>query len=632
MQEDVAGLELGPIGNCNVSALVDRRARVVWCCLPRPDSTPVFDALLQSRHGVPAEGAFGIELEGAVRSEQAYDAGTAILRTRLLDATGSGIEVTDFAPRFITRDRVFRPAQIVRRVRPLPNGSGSGSGPGAGPGARDRPRHLPRIRIRVHPQGEWGAAQPEVVRGSHHLRFLLPSLTLRLNTSAPLTYVAEGTWFTLHEGVSLLLGPDETFAGSIEETARDFEEQTALYWRRWTRRLALPLQWQDAVMRAAITLKLCQYEDTGAILAALTTSLPEAPGSGRNWDYRYCWLRDAFFVVRALNGLAEVGTMEGYLRWLYDVVRGAQADPASGGVHVQPLYGIGLEAALPERTVQRAAGYRGMGPVRVGNQAHQHFQHDVYGNVVLGAAQAFHDRRLLRPADAGDFAALEAMGERAFRLHDQPDAGMWELRSRSRVHTSSSLMCWAACDRLAHVARALGLAGREAFWHEREAFWRTRAATIRRAIETRAWNPERGAFVESFEGRTLDASVLLMAEVGFLPPRDPRFVSTVNALDAALAHGPFMRRYEAADDFGLPETTFNVCSFWRIDALARIGRRGEAVEAFEALLARRTALGLLSEDLDPKTGELWGNFPQTYSMVGIINGAVRLSAPWDSVV
>jgi GH15 family glucan-1,4-alpha-glucosidase len=234
---------------------------------------------------------------------------------------------------------------------------------------------------------------------------------------------------------------------------------------------------------------------------------------------------------------------------------------------------------------------------------------------------------LLRRADAADFAALEAMGEQAWRLHDQPDAGMWELRTRQRVHTSSALMCWAACDRLAHVALALGPA-----LGPRAALWRARAQTIRQAIEQRAWSDERQAFAESLGGRDLDASVLLMGEVGFLAPQDPRFVKTVRALEEALCDGPFMRRYEAADDFGRPQTAFNVCSFWRIDALARIGQRERAREAFEAMLARRNPLGLLSEDLDPASGELWGNFPQTYSLVGIINGAVRLSAAWDSVV
>jgi GH15 family glucan-1,4-alpha-glucosidase len=364
---------------------------------------------------------------------------------------------------------------------------------------------------------------------------------------------------------------------------------------------------------------MCQFEETGAIVAAMTTSIPEAPNTERNWDYRYCWLRDAFFVVRALNSLSEVGTMEDYLRWLNDVVRGAR------GGHVQPLFGIGLEQRLTENLVPSLSGYRGMAPVRTGNQAFEHVQHDVYGNIVLGAAQAFFDHRLFRRADARDFAELEGMGEQAWRLHDQPDAGMWELRTRARVHTSSSLMCWAACDRLAKIAVVFGK-------DNRQALWRSRADQIRATILARAWSEKRQAFAESFGGNELDASVLLMAEVGFIEPRDPRFVKTIEALEATLCDGPFMRRYEAPDDFGKPETAFNVCSFWRIDALARVGRADEAREIFEALLACRNHVGLLSEDLHVASGELWGNFPQTYSMVGIINGAVRLSQPWDSRV
>jgi GH15 family glucan-1,4-alpha-glucosidase len=594
-----ASLELGVIGNCAISALVNKQGRIVWCCLPRFDGDPVFHSLLNSTEELPDSGSFAVEIEKLSHSEQHYEPGTAILRTRLFDTDGNAIEITDFAPRFFHRDRVFRPAQLVRRVRVLLG--------------------HPRIRIVVQPLSRWGSAAPVLTHGSNHIRFVGPDQTLRLSTNAPLTYIAKESWFALQVPVSLLLGADETLAGGIEETARDFEEQTSLYWRTWTRRLALPLEWQDAVIRAAITLKLCQFEDTGAIIAAMTTSIPEAPHSQRNWDYRYCWLRDAFFVVRALNSLSEVGTMEEYLRWLNDVMRGA------AGGHVQPLYGIGLEKELPESMLGHLAGYRGMGPVRVGNQAAEHFQHDVYGNIVLGAAQAFHDHRLFKRADASDFTLLESMGEQAWLLHNQPDAGMWELRTRSRIHTSSSLMCWAACDRLAKIARTLGA-------KERASFWGERATIIRDTILANAWSDTRQAFVESFGGKDLDASVLLMAEVGFIDPRDPRFIKTVEALEATLCDGPFMRRYEAPDDFGLPETAFNVCSFWRIDALARIGRTAQAREIFEALLASRNHLGLLSEDLHTSTGELWGNFPQTYSMVGVINGAVRLSAPWDTVV
>ena len=593
-----ASLALALIGNCAVNALIDAQARMVWCCMPRPDADPVFHALLDSAGGLGLDGSMSVELEGMSQCSQQYEPGTAVLRTRMFDGQGAGIEILDFAPRYRSRDRIFRPAQLVRRVRPL-----------AG---------HPRIRFIVRPRSEWGAGVPALTRGSNHLRFVTPDWTLRLNTNVPLTYLIDETWFALHGPVSLLLGPDESLQGGIEETARSFEEETLGYWRQWTSRLALPLEWQDAVIRAAITLKLCQFEETGAIIAAVTTSIPEAPNSQRNWDYRYCWLRDAFFVVRALNSLSEIGTMEGYLRWLQDVVHSSQG-------HVQPLYGIGLEASLPERLISGPAGYRGMGPVRVGNQAHEHFQHDVYGNIVLGAAQAFHDHRLLRRGDAEDFRRLEPFGEQAWLLHEQPDAGMWELRTRARVHTSSSLMCWAACDRLMKIAQTLGL-------NERAAFWAQRAELIREKILRLSWNEQRSAFAESFGGQDLDASVLLMCEVGFIQPRDPRFVSTLAAMEQSLCDGPFMRRYEAPDDFGRPETAFNVCSFWRIDALARTGRVQEARELFETLLAHRNHVGLLSEDIAPTSGELWGNFPQTYSMVGIINGAMRLSRPWDEVV
>jgi GH15 family glucan-1,4-alpha-glucosidase len=592
-----ANLNLGLIGNCTISALIDAQARMVWCCMPRFDSDPVFHALLDSADGIGEEGSFQIQLEGCQTSEQAYDENTAILRTRLFDGRGGAIEVTDFAPRFFRHERPFRPMQLVRRVRAI--------------------QGAPRIRIVLRPRADWGRTTPSRTRGSNHLRFVTPDRTVRLTTDAPITYILDETLFTLSGSINLLIGSDETLEGGIDENARWLEEHTSHYWRQWSRRLALPLEWQPAVIRAAITLKLCLFEETGAIVAAMTTSLPEAPGSERNWDYRYCWLRDAFFVVRALNSLSEVGTMEDYLRWLGDAVG------QSAGGHIQPLYGIGLERELPETTLDHLSGYRGHRPVRVGNQAAEHFQHDVYGNIVLGAAQAFHDHRLLRRGTREEFALLEVVGERAFAIHDQPDAGMWELRTRARVHTSSVLMNWAACDRLAKIAETFDLADRAALWHGR-------AVLIRDKILKLAWSEERQAFAESFGGRELDASVLLMAEVGLIDPMDPRFIKTVDALEASLCDGPYMRRYEAPDDFGVPETSFNICAFWRIDALARIGRKTQAREIFNALLAVRNPLGLLSEDTHPVTGELWGNFPQTYSMVGIINAAVRLSEPWDS--
>jgi len=572
----------------------------VWCCLPRFDGDPVFNALINgdAAERGDGDGLMAVDLQGLTHCEQTYLPRTAILRTRLTSPDGA-IEVTDFAPRYSDRGRPFRPRTLVRRIDVV-----SGS---------------PRVRLRVRPTFEHGSVRPKRTRGSNHIRFIGEAMTLRLTTDAACDYILNETWFNLNGPLNLILGPDEPLSDSPALIAREFEERTNDYWIGWTRRLALPMEWQDEVMRAAITLKLCAYEETGAIVAAVTTSIPEAPNSGRNWDYRYCWIRDAFFVVRALNNLAAVRTMENYFGWMMDVV----ADADNG--HVQPVLGIALERDLSERIVDNLAGYRGMGPVRIGNQAHEHLQHDVYGNVVLGAAQAFVDQRMTRRAGLNEFKRLEDIGAQAARLYDQPDAGMWELRTRARVHTSSSLMCWAACDRLAKLAAALGLT-------DRVEIWRKRADAMREEILRRSWSEKRQAFVESFEGEALDASVLLMAEVGIIDARDPRFVATVERIEEVLADGAHVRRYEAPDDFGVPDTAFNICAFWRLDALARIGRTDQAREIFETLLESRSQAGLMSEDTDPKTGELWGNLPQTYSMVGIINSAMRLSKSWETVV
>ncbi|MEI2384882.1 glycoside hydrolase family 15 protein [Breoghania sp. JC706] len=594
----MSSLDLAMIGNCSLAALIDKNARIVWCCLPRFDGDPVFHSLLGARSGDPADGAFSIELHDHVRSEQEYVPNTAIVRTRLYASDGAAVEITDFAPRFYKSNRGFRPNAIARRVKPL-----SGR---------------PRVTFRVRPGFDYGAATPEITAGSNHIRYVGPDQVLRMTTNAPITYIRHETTFILERSLSFYFGPDESLTDHPDTLCRAFEEQTETYWKHWTRRLGVPLEWQEAVIRAAITLKLCTNEETGAIVAAVTTSVPEAANTERNWDYRFCWLRDAFFVVRALNSLSEMETMENYLRYLNNIAA------VMNGDHLQPVFGIGLEKDLVERVVD-LPGYRGMGPVRVGNQAYEHFQHDVYGNVVVGAAQAFFDERLLHTFGADEFRFLEAVGERAYALHASPDAGMWELRTRARVHTSSSLMCWAACDRLAKIAHKLKL-------DERAAYWRGRADEIHATICKRAWNQELNSFVESFEGKDMDAGLLLMAEVGFLPASDPRFVATVDRIGQRLRRGNHLFRYNAADDFGTPENAFNICTFWYIDALARIGRKDEAREIYETMLACRNHVGLLSEDIDTGSGELWGNFPQTYSMVGIINGAMRLSAGWETAI
>jgi GH15 family glucan-1,4-alpha-glucosidase len=595
-----ATLDLWPIGNCLVSALIDRAGDFVWGCAPRIDGEPAFSSLLDNRPraGEDARGFWGIDLEGCVKTSQRYLRNSAVLLTRHEDGAGNAIEVTDFCPRFRHNERMYRPVAFVRIVRPV-----SGS---------------PRIRVRLRPARAWGAQDAQRTRGSNHVRYILSDITLRLTTNAPVGWVEDERLFRVERPLHFFLGPDESFADDIRSTTEQMLDRTAEEWRQWVRGLAIPLEWQEAVIRAAITLKLCQHEETGAIVAAMTTSIPEHADSGRNWDYRYCWIRDAYYTVQALNRLGALDVLESYLSYLRNIV-----DNAAGG-HIQPLYGVGGEAQVDERKEPALDGYRGMGPVRVGNAAYAQVQHDAYGQIILSNAQAFFDHRLLRMAGDEDFWALERVGERAWTVYDQSDAGLWELRTHAYVHTYSAAMCWAACDRLANAAEALDLP-------ERRSFWQRRADHIRSVIEKSAWRQDTARMSAVFGGDRVDASILQLLDLRFLAPDDPRFLSTLKAVEKELRRGSHMLRYGHEDDFGLPKTAFNVCTFWLIEALHFTGRNDEARALFEEMLSRRTAAGLLSEDIDPETGELWGNYPQTYSLVGLINCAVLLSRPWSSV-
>ena len=588
-------LELGLIGNCQIGALIDAQARIVWCCLPRFDGDPFFSHLMDTQD----RGYFSIELQDLVGTRQYYQRNTAILCTELTDKYGGRIRISDFCPRFNQFGRAFRPVALVRRVEPL-----------AG---------TPVIRVKLRPTSEYGTQTPDTTQGSHHIRYIGRNRITRLTTDASITYVQQESPIVLDGELNFLLGPDESVTESVTTLCQRFHSETATYWHEWVRGLSIPFDWQHAVIRAAMTLKLSTFEDTGAVIAAMTTSVPEAADSQRNWDYRYCWLRDAYFVVHALNRLGTTATMENYLNYILNLVVGAAES------ELQPLYGIGGETRLDEFDMPGLTGYRGMGPVRTGNAAYSQIQHDVYGAVVLAANQAFFDERLTRPGDEALFRRLTVLGEQAARLFDKPDAGIWEYRGRARVHTYSSIMCWAACDRLARIAGQLELP-------EDSIHWRQQAERMHAIICREAWSESRQAFTESFGGETMDASLLLMHELGFLEADDPRFVSTVCAIEAELRRGDHLFRYAAADDFGPPENAFNICTFWFIDALCAIGRKDEARRLFDNMLECRNPLGLLSEDLDTANRELWGNFPQTYSMVGLINSATHLSRNWEEAV
>ena len=590
-----SSLELGLIGNCQIGALLDVRGEIVWCCLPRFDGDPAFCSLLQEHTSGGGHGYCIIELVDQVMAEQSYLANSAVLVTRLTDAAGGIVEITDFAPRFRQHGLVLTPMMLIRQVR--------------------RIQGNPRIYSRFRPAFDYGQEQCSITYGSHHIRYVAPTWVLRLTTDASITAILQEIPFFLEDRLTLVLGPDETIPEAVGEMARRFLVETLAYWHEWVRDLGIPYEWQDAVIRAAITLKLNAFDDTGAIVAAMTTSIPEASNSSRNWDYRYCWLRDAYFVVNALNRLGTTHTMERYLSYIVNVTAGA----TDGSI--QPVYGIDGRARLEERTIKSLTGYKGMGPVRVGNLAYEQIQHDVYGSAILAVTHVFFDQRLTQCGNKALFYRLEVLGSTAFSVHDQPDAGLWELRGVKRIHTFSSIMCWAACDRLAKIATRLGLV-------ERVAHWRAHAEQIHATICERAWNPNKMTFTSTFEGDTLDASLLLIHDVGFLTAHDPRFASTVAAIEKELKHGDYIFRYVEADDFGVPENAFVICTYWYIYALAALGRTVEARSLLEHMLSRRNRHGMFAEHIDILPVNNGVTF-QTYSMVGLINAAIRLSERWD---
>jgi hypothetical protein len=587
----VTSLDLALVGNGAIGALIDAGGTVVWCCLPRFDGDPVFGSLLAGSHPDRA-GIFAIELVGAVRIEQEYATDTPILVTRCYDRKGAGIEITDFCPRFEKDGDLSCPTLLVRQVRPL---GGKAS-----------------IVVRVLPTADYGCNPRRHAIGPNHISYE-GDQALRLTTNAPTEAIVDLVPFHVHQTLTFMFGLDEQ-AGDVTSVGTSLLEQTAAHWRFWVRTLEAPTEWRDAVIRAAIALELNVYEKTGAIVAALTTSIPEAPNSGRNWDYRYCWPRDACFVVNALSRVGEIRTAERYLSFLM-----ARAE-SSADARLVPIYAIDGGPIPDEHPAECLEGYRGMGPVRIGNKASEQQQNDIYGEAVLSAKPLFDDSRASSPVDEVLFVRLEPFGHHAVRLHDAPDAGLWELRGAERVHTFSSLMCWVACDRLAKYADRLGLAARTEYW-------RIRAATIHDVISRRSWSPTLNTFTATMEGDSLDASLLLMPRLGFIDANDPRFIGTVAAIEGGLKHGDFVYRYVERDDFGHPENAFLVCTFWYIEALAAMGgeRRKEARALFEKVLAARNRHGLLAEDLDPRTLEQWGNFPQTYCMAGIIDCAVALA-------
>ena len=584
--------QLGLIGNCQASALVADDGDVVWCCLPRFDSDPVFAALLDPARG----GHLRVGDADGRRGAQSYVSNTNVLRTEYVQDQGS-FRVTDFMPRFHQHQRSFRPTMLVRILEPL--------------------HGTPRVRVDCDPRLGWSGIRPARTEGSHHLEFEGFDGRLRLTTDLPVTYL-DGRGFALTGKRHVVLTWGHPVEEPLPALCRHLLEETTSYWQLWVKRCSIPPLYQAAVIRSALALKLHCFEDTGAIVAASTTSIPEAPGSGRTWDYRHCWLRDSYYVLDALRRLGQFEEREAFLHFLLDI---AASTP---DLDLAPVYRLDGTRRLTEVIVPDWSGYEGSGPVRHGNQASEHRQHDVFGEMALSLAPAFMDDRFQDDQTPEVLKLLARLARKALSVAGTPDAGIWEYRADWRPQTFSSLMCWAAADRMATIA------ARHAPGDARE--FTEAAARLHAQIVEQAWLPSRGTFVESYGGVGLDAALLQMAPLRFLPGDDSRLVGTVDALRTALTHDGWMRRYDFDDGFGKPTVAFIICTFWMVEALAITGREAEARELMDRVLQARSPLGLLGEDFDPATRRLWGNFPQAYSHVGLIHAAFRASPRWADVL
>ena len=581
----------GIIGNCAYLAHINQNTNIDWLCWPRFDSTFVFGGMLDKERG----GAFSILPEEEFTSHQYYLENTNLLITEITLKTGSSYRVTDFAPRFREHDRYYKPLMLIRKIEPL-----AGS---------------PRVAVKCQPVSDYGQTRLHVNRGSNHIQFLGGDENMRLTTNIPISYVFDEQAFVLNDCRFLVLTYGEPLEAPLISTAERFLRETTQYWRVWIKHSSIATFYQPYVIRSALALKIHQFEDTGAIIAASTTSLPEAPGTGRNWDYRYCWLRDTYYVITALNHIGHFEEMEKYFGYVTDI-------SFSEEERYQPLYGITAKKTLTETILDELEGYMGNKPVRVGNQAYEHIQNDIYGQVMISLLPLYTDHRFIFSERKDSVRWIEFLLGKIERTIDEKDAGIWEFRNMANIHCYSNLFQWAGASAAEKMARTID--NKELT--KRAIKLKKRAA---KHIES-CYDPKRKVYTNSAGSSNLDASTLQLIMMNYLDPASDRAKDHLIALEKELkAEKGLFYRYLYKDDFGKPQTTFLICAFWYVEALACVGRTDDAAREFEELLQFSNHLLLFSEDVDESDGSQWGNFPQAYSHVGLMNAAYRIAMKLD---
>jgi GH15 family glucan-1,4-alpha-glucosidase len=581
--------ESGIIGNCGYIAHVHKDTNITWLCWPRFDSSFVFGGLLDTKKG----GEFSILPDGEFSSSQRYMENTNVLTTDV-ECNEGKYRVTDFAPRFLLYERYYRPLMVIRKIEPLVG--------------------TPKIKISCKPVGDYGNTTLTANPGSNHIDFIGLDRPLRLTANVSVNYIMDSQLFVLDEPKYLVLTYGAPLEAPLLTTAEDFLIRTKAYWRQWIKNTGIGNMYQQQVIRSSLALKIHQYEDTGAIIAASTTSLPEHDGSGRTWDYRYCWLRDAYYILNAFNNIGHFEEGERYFHYI------ANLTVREDGRY-NPLYKITGTADFVEVEAD-LEGYLGNKPVRIGNQAVEHIQNDTYGQVLLSLLPLYTDHRFIIQEQRDSSQWVRNILDKIAFTIDEPDAGIWEFRNTEQHHCYTNLFQWAGCTAAMKMAIHIG----------DEELRKEAEKLQQKAIEKieACYDAERKVYTQAIGVASLDASTLQLIMMNYLDPKSERARDHLAAVEAELkAENGLFYRYLHKDDFGKPKTTFLITAFWYVEALACVGRLDEAIENFDKLMQFTNHLGLLSEDVDASDGSQWGNFPQAYSHVGLMNAAYRIAKKLD---
>ena len=583
-------LNYGIIGNCQSSALIYKDSSIDWCCLPRFDSPSIFGKIIDNKIG----GFFKIEPIGNYNVKQEYFKTTSILKTSFNNGFDK-FEVIDYMPRYqLKKNNYYSPPEISRIVR-LVNGN-------------------PQIKIIYDPKLDYSLGESKsyvkddfIVTVSENDNYE----TLYLYSNLNLNKILDSDKIELNSDLFFKISYyEKLLIPNLEDVLLELKK-TSNYWINWISKTPSFKEFNNEILRSALTLKLLTYEKTGAVLAAVTTSLPETIGEERNWDYRFCWIRDASMVIKVITKLGHKNIVKNFIKFILDII-------PDKNEKLQIMYGINGEKILTEKTLKHFSGYLDSSPVRIGNAAYSQKQNDIYGILM----DAIHYQIEKFPTEKDEHEELWSIVKSIVWIVKNnwklPDKGIWEFRNEAKHFTFSKLLSWVAIDRAIKISMLLNKSSNIKKWK-----------IIRKEIYTdileNGWNKKLCAFTQSYGSDSLDASLLLMESFDFIKPNNSKYIKTVKAIEKDLMNDGLLFRYKNKDDFGLPSSSFTVCSFWYINSLYKIGEKEKSKKYFEKILKYSNHLGLYSEDLDFKSKRLLGNFPQAYSHLALIDCALNFN-------